>query len=465
MKKLFFLLLFCFPLILSAESKITVINLRLTEAELSYLEESGRKPRITSYATGFINPEFTEAQQDQEGNWCFLIPNPQTQYATLTIWGNGDAPIFITAGMELDVYVIPDKGFRYEGDGANINNYLNTAPINGVSSDEIQLNEEEFIAANEKACKTACQKLKEAKLPKEFSQLEEQRLQFLFANKPSMYITVKQKINSNYTPSQHLKEYASALFNEKDNLILLTEYKQMANTVIDFNWQPPTNAKNREDETLSKINFILERFKGEKLREYLIGSTVYFHILHAGLQDTARIEPLFRKYVKDPKIIKEHNKLCAELTSKTDKILSQTNNQRKKCPAFKFKDINGKDIALEDFKGKYVYIDCWATWCGPCKRELPYLKKLEEKYKDRNIAFVSISSDKDVEAWKKMVNMDKLGGIQLNIGTDRSFHNALKINTIPRFLLVDPEGYFVSDDAPRPSNSQIEILFDSLKGL
>ena len=91
--------------------------------------------------------------------------------------------------------------------------------------------------------------------------------------------------------------------------------------------------------------------------------------------------------------------------------------------------------------------------------------ELEEKYKDRNIVFVSISSDKDVAAWKKMVKMDKLGGVQLNIGTDRTFHNALKISSIPRFMLIDPEGNLVSDNAPRPSNSQIEILFDSMKGL
>ena len=212
--------------------------------------------------------------------------------------------------------------------------------------------------------------------------------------------------------------------------------------------------------------FVLDRFKGEKLREQMIASFVTTHIRNAGLKDTARIEPLFRQYVKNPKMVKIHNDLCSQLTSDTDKILKKLEQQGvKKCPSFKFKDINGKEVALEDFKGKYVYIDCWATWCGPCKKELPYLGKLEEKYKDRNIVFVSISSDKDVAAWKKMVKMDKLGGVQLNIGTDRTFHNALKISSIPRFMLIDPEGNLVSDNAPRPSNSQIEILFDSMKGL
>ena len=63
------------------------------------------------------------------------------------------------------------------------------------------------------------------------------------------------------------------------------------------------------------------------------------------------------------------------------------------CPKFIFKDMDGKEVSLEQFKGKYVVIDVWASWCQPCKQEFPNLKKLEEKYKDKNVVFVSISSD------------------------------------------------------------------------
>ncbi|MDB9244845.1 TlpA family protein disulfide reductase [Odoribacter splanchnicus] len=468
MKKLIILCLLCLPLFVTARPVITVISLKLTEVEKGYVEESGRKPRIEFSGSNSLEPELLEAQQDQEGNWYFLIPNPREQYAKLTVWGNGQATIFITPGMETEVFVLPDKGFRYKGDGSAINNYLNTAPLCGISSEELQCDEEEFIEAYEKGLKIACQKMTEAKLGKHFTKIEEQRLQLLFACKFGMYASIFGEVNKkeSYTPSQHFKEYATRLFHENDELMFLDEYRRLAWDVVTFNWQAPVNIQNREDETFSKINFVLDRFKGEKLREQMIASFVTTHIRNAGLKDTARIEPLFRQYVKNPKMVKIHNDLCSQLTSDTDKILKKLEQQGvKKCPSFKFKDINGKEVALEDFKGKYVYIDCWATWCGPCKKELPYLGKLEEKYKDRNIVFVSISSDKDVAAWKKMVKMDKLGGVQLNIGTDRTFHNALKISSIPRFMLIDPEGNLVSDNAPRPSNSQIEILFDSMKGL
>ena len=63
------------------------------------------------------------------------------------------------------------------------------------------------------------------------------------------------------------------------------------------------------------------------------------------------------------------------------------------CPEFVFRDTEGKGVSLEQFKRKYVVIDVWASWCQPCKQEFPHLKELEEKYKDKNIVFVSISSD------------------------------------------------------------------------
>ena len=70
------------------------------------------------------------------------------------------------------------------------------------------------------------------------------------------------------------------------------------------------------------------------------------------------------------------------------------------APTFKYLDINGKEVSLSDLKGKYVYIDIWATWCGPCTGELPHLKELEKKMHGKKIVFVSISCDKDKAAWE-----------------------------------------------------------------
>ena len=122
---------------------------------------------------------------------------------------------------------------------------------------------------------------------------------------------------------------------------------------------------------------------------------------------------------------------------------------------------------MSDLKGKYTYIDVWATWCGPCKVEIPYLKQIEEDYKDKNIQFVSISIDKlkDRDLWKNMIKEKELGGIQLLADKDwqSSFLKSYDIKSIPRFILLDPEGKIVSAAAPRPSDKKLINLLNVLK--
>lgn len=126
---------------------------------------------------------------------------------------------------------------------------------------------------------------------------------------------------------------------------------------------------------------------------------------------------------------------------------------------FDYENHKGGKTSLADLKGKYVYIDMWATWCGPCKKEIPFLKSVEEKYHDKNIEFVSISVDKNKEAWTKMVSEKELGGIQLHSGDDREFSKAYEVTGIPRFILLDPNGNIVDADAPRPSSPKLIEVF------
>lgn len=133
---------------------------------------------------------------------------------------------------------------------------------------------------------------------------------------------------------------------------------------------------------------------------------------------------------------------------------------------FEYENQKGGKTKLEDLRGKYVYIDVWATWCGPCRGEIPFLQKVEEKYVGKNIAFVSISVDveKDHDKWKTFVDDKKLGGIQLIADKDwkSDFIKSYGINSIPRFILIDPNGVIVKGDALRPSDPKLQELFDSL---
>lgn len=135
-------------------------------------------------------------------------------------------------------------------------------------------------------------------------------------------------------------------------------------------------------------------------------------------------------------------------------------------------DFKGGKKSLESFKGKFVYIDVWATWCGPCIQQIPFLKDLEKQYHNKNIEFVSISTDEyrrsggsweaAEKKWRDFVKAKELSGVQLWSGQDYSFQQAYQINSIPRFILIDPKGNIVDANAPRPSDPRLKDLFTSL---
>ena len=132
-----------------------------------------------------------------------------------------------------------------------------------------------------------------------------------------------------------------------------------------------------------------------------------------------------------------------------------------------YENHKGGTVSLDDLKGKYVYIDVWATWCGPCIAEIPSLKSIEKEFHGKNIEFVSTSIDRatDHTKWVDMVNEKSLGGIQLFADNDwnSKFVKDYAIDGIPRFILIDPDGNIVSADAPRPSNPKLKELLSELK--
>ena len=128
---------------------------------------------------------------------------------------------------------------------------------------------------------------------------------------------------------------------------------------------------------------------------------------------------------------------------------------------FNYPDIEGNEISLTSFKGKLVYVDVWATWCGPCKAEIPSLQKLETDYHGKDITFMSVSVDTDKQAWEKMVAEKELGGVQLWADGWSKITKDYAIFGIPRFLLFDAKGNVISTNAPRPSSDEIRELLEA----
>ena len=155
-----------------------------------------------------------------------------------------------------------------------------------------------------------------------------------------------------------------------------------------------------------------------------------------------------------------------ELTMQSEGLIKKRKLNNSEAPSFEYFNNIGEKVSLKNFKGKYVYIDFWATWCGPCRQEIPFLQKLESQFKDKNIVFLSISIDeeKDLEKWKNFVKSKQLGGVQViaDKNWNSEFVKHFGVNSIPRFVLIDPKGMIVNADAMRPSDEKLTEEFTKM---
>ena len=185
-----------------------------------------------------------------------------------------------------------------------------------------------------------------------------------------------------------------------------------------------------------------------KVKEHYLTDKVYGIARRSGLSEKA------------PGIIEEYRALYpeSEWLVKMDEKMAEWDVLKpgNPAPSFSGKTVDGADVSLADFEGSVVYVDVWATWCGPCRGEIPHLKELEHAMANENVTFVSISVDDDHDAWRTMVAEEELGGVQIiqDGGWDAQITGAYNISGIPRFIVIGPDGMIVNASAPRPSSGE-----------
>lgn len=204
------------------------------------------------------------------------------------------------------------------------------------------------------------------------------------------------------------------------------------------------------------------------IKKDLVSQGVY--LLSAGKE---RNKIIYKNLIEISKDFNESDVIAMDALEKLKskyKVLSKLEKGMKSPEFIDYENFNGDTTSLSDLKGKYVYIDVWATWCGPCIREIPDFKTIEKKYKGKNIEFVGISIDErtrpiyNYERWKEMIIEREIGGIQLfaDAAWNSKFTKAYGIDSIPRYLLIDPDGNIVTGNAPRPSDPKLIDLFNNL---
>ncbi|UXX78318.1 TlpA family protein disulfide reductase [Reichenbachiella carrageenanivorans] len=279
----------------------------------------------------------------------------------------------------------------------------------------------------------------------------------------------QEKRNITYTYLTHISHY------EKYHQHATQDY----NYTVSADFEKPLeqlDMSNEQDfENLSSYRNLLKSYIGSRIERGQ--TTATFESIKANttqLIKTELILELVRKINIGQKNVEQiyqgilnlspDSTTLAGLNDKMNKIRKL--NQGMPSPPFAYKDITNQIISLTDLRGKYIYMDIWATWCHPCLKEIPALKTLQERYNDTLIEFVSLSIDanKDFSKWQDMVKNKELKGIQLF--ADQSWNSIfLKdyiIETIPRFILIDPNGNIINAHAPRPSNPETRSILDGL---
>lgn len=296
---------------------------------------------------------------------------------------------------------------------------------------------------------------------------------------------IKYKLKNDSIPSQTGLRFISTqngtlYINTKDNAIIKSEWNRY--TVIDTirafsiykkfkdkyylqytmkegnNYRKKDNYRHNYHLELMTSEIVLkdfEKFKGkepdrEKLLSINYDSTFWnsYNILKATpleefiAADLQRDQPLKDQYVDF-------------ITEERDRYFSGKEDEEK------FNEY------LKQMRGnRPVYIDLWASWCGPCIREMDSSKELFAKYRTR-IAFVYVSIDHDIEAWKKMIKrlgLEQISMKHFRVGPQGDVMKTFDIASIPRYILVDRHGNFVNLDAPRPSDPKLIREFERLIG-
>lgn len=375
-------------------------------------------------------------------------------------------PIYLKPSFNLKLSIDtknPTKYVEYKGLGANENNYLiehnalkeSSGMQNYYYGHYAKFDENRFLQQTDSLFNLRFKFLKEQNnLDSDFIYLEEKALEYEKLDRLAGFEMMHGFVtkNTNFKVSDNFPNPYKDINLTDEKLSISPYYIRFLEGYLRKVTFSKLEIENLSDPILKTLESIEENIKTPVLREVLA-----YNVGKNDLKRSKDVEVAFKKYndlTKDEKRKEEVRQVYLSLS----KIA-----KGKTSPTFKLFDVEDNLISLSDLKGKYIYIDLWATWCGPCIAEIPALKKLEKHFEETDIQFVSISYKDNKKRWKEMITEKKLGGIQLFAPNENiSFFKDYQVTGIPRFILIDKDGRIIESNAKRPSNPKLKEQLQNL---
>lgn len=251
-------------------------------------------------------------------------------------------------------------------------------------------------------------------------------------------------------------DFANKIEINKESVLAFSERNKLVSDLLSF-W---TTELYEKDTNLNydslQITIIESRLKGD-VKDMAISTEIYNTLAYEfNLDKASKFEEKFSNDLKN----QVYKDAIQSIKLKVKKYAKGA-----LAPSFSFPDMNGKMVSLSDFKGKIVYLDVWASWCGPCRREIPAAKELEKQMHGKDVVFLCVSVDGDEAAWKKIVKEKELTGIHIHSKGDfkSEMTKLYDINSIPTYIIIDRNGKIWKMGAERPSGKAKEELEEALK--
>jgi len=261
-----------------------------------------------------------------------------------------------------------------------------------------------------------------------------------------------------YHPNEQL-EYPKSVdairnaVNYADSTLL--SYEQFRNNIEEYYRQKHKLSLSNDTAYIVKLCTVLP---AGSVRDYLIYNKLKEAV--GRTRDSTRREMLLAQFLPTISQPGVQYQLLAQ------HLLLKSLNRGKPAPDFLTTALNKDTFSLENFKGRYIIMDIWATWCGPCRAQSPNFERLAEQYTNQNVAFVALSIDDNKWAWQNEASEKSFRVLQLHSNDKNLFGKAYGIEYIPRYIFIGPDGKIINAQMPEPGDQSFEdILRKEIPGL